>query len=418
MRILVRPRAPAQGRRGVGGRARPLPGSSATKRAASAPRRAVSSASGQRFGEAAAERGRVGGPARECRRASPWPRLRGSSPCAAPPRPDARRPTPRSGSGPRGRRGCRRRRRARRRGRPRPARRSSRGGRRPGRPRAESRTADRGELLRSSRRPRDSTRRATSSKRSGRRGAMTRSGRGERPCQASRTSDSSPSPVEPATNTGRPAAAAESRSASAKVGGGGEVVLQVAEAPDSLRRRAESLEAARILLRLHRGHGEPGERLREEPPDEAVTREGTLGDPAIDERHRDPAALGALEEERPDLRLGQNDQARARLGQGLLDRSREVEREGVDRGLAAERTLGELAARRRRDGDAESGARHASPKLREQVARHADLADRDRVDPDASGEIRPLGEAEPAPDVAEPAPARERAQEGIGGVGG
>ncbi len=164
-----------------------------------------------------------------------------------------------------------------------------------------------------------------------------------------------------------------------------EVVLQVAEALHPFRRRAESLEAARVLLRLHRGHREPGERLRQEPADDAVAPEGALRDPAVDERHRDPAAGRALEEERPDLRLGQDDQARARRGEGLLDGSREVEREGVDRGLAAERALGELAARRRRDRDADSGARHAPPKLRQQVARHADLADRDRVDPDASG---------------------------------
>ena len=75
--------------------------------------------------------------------------------------------------------------------------------------------------------PGDSTRRATSSKRSGRRGAMARSGRGSSPFQASRTIRSSPSPVEAATRTGRPAAAAMSRDASAKGAGGGTSYLML-----------------------------------------------------------------------------------------------------------------------------------------------------------------------------------------------
>ena len=87
---------------------------------------------GEGFGEDDGRDPKRPRPGPGCRAPLPEPRLRGSSPCAVPRR--RRRPPPRlrSGSGLRRGRGCRRRTRARLRGRPRRARRSSRGGRRRG----------------------------------------------------------------------------------------------------------------------------------------------------------------------------------------------------------------------------------------------------------------------------------------------
>ena len=132
-----------------------------------------------------------------------------------------------------------------------------------------------------------------------------------------------------------------------------------------------------------------------------------------------PRARGPLDEERPDLRLGQDDQAGPRGVQGLLDR-------------AARGRTGRRRRRPRRESVRSASSRPAAvetetpkrvpgqppPKRRQQVPRDSDLADGDRVDPDASREVGPGRQAEAAPHVSEPAASRERAQEGIGGVGG
>ena len=129
-----------------------------------------------------------------------------------------------------------------------------------------------------------------------------------------------------------------------------------------------------------------------------------------------PRGPRPLEQERPELRLGQDDQPRPGGRERLLDRAREVERKGEDRdSLAGEGARG-LQARRRRHRETEAGAGRSPGERRQKVPGDTDLSHRHRVDPDAAVQIGVGREPQPASDVSQPSPSRDRPDERIRGV--
>ena len=167
-------------------------------------------------------------------------------------------------------------------------------------------------------------------------------------------------------------------------GSDGQVVLHVAHRPDPGGRNPEFLQPPRVLAALHEKERDPTEGAPEPAPQPAVAGIGAFRDPAVDERDRYSARRRAVEEERPQLRLGQKDEAGTHPGERPLDGAREVEREREDRDAARDDLQGELAARRRRDGKAEPASPRPRGERGQEGGRHADFPHRDRVDPDSA----------------------------------
>jgi hypothetical protein len=192
-------------------------------------------------------------------------------------------------------------------------------------------------------------------------------------------------------------------------GGLGQVVLEVAEIPHPLGRRAERLDAVRVFARLHREERDARERAGEESPDPAVAREGARGDPAVDDGDRNRSGGRPIQEERPDLGLDQDDQGRPRPIERALHRSGELEGEGEDRlrrdVLAASScpaaVVTEIPAGHR-------GGRQAAPEGAQEV-RATPICRPDRVDPDAALEegVRTTAQL-PAESPSRRPPARDR----------
>src|SRR5262249_7552546 len=137
----------------------------------------------------------------------------------------------------------------------------------------------------------------------------------------------------------------------------------------------------------------------------------------VDKSDRHSLLARPGDQERPELRLRQKQQAGADGRQGLADRSREVQRKGEDRDPFALQGLGGFETRGGGDGDARSDAGGLAAERSKEVARDADFPDGHGVDPDASGGVREGEEAEFPAQTPHPAALSQRPEERDGGVG-
>src|SRR5439155_18270401 len=129
---------------------------------------------------------------------------------------------------------------------------------------------------------------------------------------------------------------------------------------------------------------------------------------------RNAAPGSAVEKERPDLRLRQQNEPGSDGRQGALDRTGEVEREGEDGAAGLRVALRESATRGGGDGKTQAHPGSLPGERTEQSPSHPDLSDGHRVNPDAPVQIGIGGEPEPPPDISQAPASGERTKEGVG----
>jgi hypothetical protein len=116
--------------------------------------------------------------------------------------------------------------------------------------------------------------------------------------------------------------------------------------------------------------------------DAAVAAKRALRDPSVHEGDGNPAPLCPLQEERPDLRLGQNDEPWSGGRERPLDRTRQIERKREHRRAIRQGPVGQIAASGGRHRESQPGRWENLLQRPHEVARDSDLADGDGVDPD------------------------------------
>ncbi len=186
-----------------------------------------------------------------------------------------------------------------------------------------------------------------------------------------------------------------------------EVVLQVPGDRHPLCRSAQRQDPIRIGGALHAEQTNILQDAPEPPPDQPVSRERPGRDPSVDQHHRDPPRGAGGEKIRPELRLGQEHQARPKPRQGSRRGPSEIQRKEHEPGgrdpLLGHRSTGF----RRGGGDQGNVGMPADQESRQGCGRHG-LSHGHRVQPHRSrGAFPGRYAAEPLRDVPSVLPPQE-----------
>jgi hypothetical protein len=161
----------------------------------------------------------------------------------------------------------------------------------------------------------------------------------------------------------------------------GDIVFQITQGDGALFPCANGDDAVAVDAALHAERREELQRRPEHPAEPEIPPERAVGDPAVGEQHRNPAAGRLTREVRPDLGLHDDHQLRGEGAQGSAHRRKEIEGEtdiDVDAGDAS----GDLAAGGGAVGNEQGVPRVALPERQKQRLRGKGFPDRDGMDPD------------------------------------
>jgi hypothetical protein len=129
-----------------------------------------------------------------------------------------------------------------------------------------------------------------------------------------------------------------------------EVVLHVAGDMQARCRNTERSQPLRVLRRLHREQRKLRQHARHQPR-AGVNAERLRGHLAVDQRRRHPAAMRDPEQIRPELRFGDDQQARVETVKEARDDERQVRRQRDDAVSRVQPTRGREARPRKRGND-------------------------------------------------------------------
>ncbi|OQC35769.1 MAG: hypothetical protein BWX64_02321 [Acidobacteria bacterium ADurb.Bin051] len=198
-------------------------------------------------------------------------------------------------------------------------------------------------------------------------------------------------------------------------GGGRGLELQVPGHGDPFRRHAEGEEAVAVGRGLHPEPVDGAEERPEEGPQPPEAGEGAIAHPAVDHDHRQPAAAGGAEDERPVIPLHEDERPRREPVVEAGDRQPEIEREVGDRAAVAERRAGPLLAG---GGDGGHEQRQRGRQMPGEGRGHAGLAHRDRVEPERPRRRRRQAAAEAGGEGGQVMPAAPDEEDRSGGEEG
>ena len=163
---------------------------------------------------------------------------------------------------------------------------------------------------------------------------------------------------------------------------GGHVVFQVAAHPDARGVRAQGNKSPSIGLGDHRQAGEAAQQPGHGGTDVQVAAAGTLGEPAVDERHGHPCTAQASEHHRPEFGFQADIEVRPDRPQGPAHRRNYVERRHQAGDLRRQAALGQAMALLGGGGEHHPQARARPGQVVKEHQRGLDLAHRGGVQPE------------------------------------